>query len=144
MAPRPSYEDGHLIVAAVRLLSHKSTKPPTAEEIADLTGFPPDFARNLVVGLGREGILKVMESPFEIRVEIRDHTRLEDLPRAETSPTIGDELESFVARKRKEVEETEKMLNPEEINKKKKARISKLEEEMKKMKGPARPPFSDL
>jgi hypothetical protein len=135
MAVKPSYEDGHLVVAAVRVLSHRETKPPRPEDIAEMLGLPLDFARNLVVALGRLGILKVMENPFEIRVELSDHALLEDLPRGSEAPTIKAELDSFIQRKKREVEETEKMLSLDEIEKKKKEKISRLEDEMKKMKG---------
>ena len=142
MAVRPSYEDGHLVVAAVRILSHKTSKPPTPEAIADLIGLAPDFARNLVVALGKEGVLRVIENPFEIRAEVGDYTKLEELPRETDAPTIQAELDDFVKRRRKAVEETQKMLSLNEIDKKKKKKISKLEDELKKMKkkGPI-PPF---
>ena len=142
MAVKPSREDGHLIVAAVRVLSHNAAKPPTPEDIADLLGLAPEFARNLVVALGEEGILKVVVNPFEIRAEVGDYTKLEDLPTESTAPTIQDELEDFVKRKQEAVEETERMLNLDEIEKKKKEKLSKLEDEMKKMKDKGQlPPF---
>jgi hypothetical protein len=137
---RPSYEDGHLVTAATRVLIHKVGKPPTPEQIADLLGQPPDFVRALVVSLGDEGILKLVENPFEIRVEIGDYARIEDLPREADGPTISDELDSFIQKKRGEYEATERMLSMDEIQKKQKKKMSKLEEEMKKMKRPDRPP----
>ena len=140
MAVKPSREDGHLIVAAVRVLSHNATKPPTPEDIADLLGLAPEFARNLVVTLGEEGILKVVVNPFEIRAEVGDYTKLEDLPVESTAPTIQDELDDFVKRKQQAVEETERMLNLDEIEKKKKEKLSRLEDEMKKMKDEGQPP----
>jgi histidyl-tRNA synthetase len=139
MAGKPSYEDGHLAVAAVRVLSHRDPMPPRAEDIAEMLGLPPDFVRNLVVSLGHLGILKVLENPFEIRVELGDHTLLEGLPKGSEAPTIKDELDSFIQRKKREVEETEKMLSLDEIEKKKKEKLSKLEDEMKKMKGKSKP-----
>jgi hypothetical protein len=139
---KPSYEDGHLIVASVRVLSHNASKPPTPEAIAELLGLPVEFVRNLVVALGEEGILRVVENPFEIRAEIGDYVKLEDLPRASTTPSIKDELDDFVERKKKVVEETEKSLSLDEMNKKKKKKMSKFEEEMKKMKGKGPSPFS--
>lgn len=143
MAVKPSYEDGHLVVAAVRVLSHKASKPPTPEAIADLIGLPHEFARSLVVALGDEGILRVIENPFEIRAEIGDYMKLEELPKQSDAPTIKDEIEDFVKRRKKAVEETEKMLNLDEIEKKKRKKLSKLEDEMKRMKGKGRlPPFS--
>ena len=143
MAVKPSYEDGHLIVASIRVLSHKASKPPTPEAVAELLGLPAEFIRNLVVALGDEGILRVVENPFEIRAEVADYSKLEDLPRESTSPTIRDELDDFVRRKKKAAEETEKALSLDEMEKKKKEKLSKFEEEMKKMKGKdPSPPFS--
>ncbi|HVP57069.1 MAG TPA: hypothetical protein VMU02_03140 [bacterium] len=142
MATKPSYEDGHLIVAATRVLAHRDPKPPRPEDIAEMLGLPADFVRNLVVALGSLGILNVMENPFELRVEIGDHTLLESLPRGAETPSIKDELDTFIQRKKREVEETEKMLSADEIERKKQEKMSKLEDEMKKMKGKSKPrPF---
>jgi hypothetical protein len=141
VSQRPCYEDGHLIVAAVRVLSHNSNKPPTPELIAELLGLAPDFARNLVIALGEEGILNVVETPFEIRAEVKDYSKLEDLPRESEGPSIQSELDEFVKRKRKEVEATKKMFTIDEIEKKKKEKLSRLDDEMKKMKGKGPSPF---
>ena len=138
---KPSYEDGHLVVAATRVLTHKSSKPPSPEQIADLLGQPVDFVRTLVVTLGEEGILKVVVNPFETRVEVADYAKLEDLPREADGPTMRDELDSFIKKKQDEYDATEKMLSLDEIEKKQKAKLSKLEEEMKKMKKPGADPF---
>jgi hypothetical protein len=143
MGFRPSFEDGHLIVAAVRVLSHRSTKPPTPEDIAELIGVPADLARNLSIALGGEGVLKVVENPFEIRVEIADYRKLEDLPRESGGPTIADEIDEFVERKKKSVKETEKLLNLDDMQKKSEEKMSRLEEQMRKMKGNRPPHFED-
>jgi DNA primase large subunit len=141
MGHKPSYEDGHLVVAAVRVLSHNADQPPTPETVAELLGLAPDFTRNLIVALGEQGILSVVEMPFEIRVEVKDHLKVEELPRESEGPSIQDELEEFAKRKKKEVEDTEKMFTMDEIEKRKKAKLSKLDKEMKKMKGKGRSPF---
>ena len=142
MVHKPCYEDGHLIIAAARVLSHKADKPPTPDGIAELLGLAPDFVRNLVAALGEEGILKIVENPFEIRVEVKDCTKLEDLPKESEGPSIQDELDEFVKRKKKEVEATKKMFTVDEMEKKKKEKLSKLDEEMRNMKGKGRSPFS--
>jgi hypothetical protein len=83
----------------------------------------------------------VVENPLEIRAEVGDHTKLEDLPKESEGPSIESELEEFVQRKKKEVEETQKMLDIGKMEKKKKEKLSKLDEEMKKMKGKGPTPF---
>lgn len=141
MAHNICYEDGHLIVAAVRVLAHNADKPPTPESIAGLLNLAPDFARNAVVALGEKGILRVVENPFEIRAEVGDYSKLEELPRESEGPSIQSELEEFERRKKKEVEDTEKMFTIEEIEKKKRDRLSRLDKEMKDMKGKSHSPF---
>jgi hypothetical protein len=136
---RPSYEDGHLIVAATRVLAHCKDKPPTPEMIAEMLGQPTDFVRTLVVALGDEGVLRVVQNPFEIRVEVADHKKLEDLPREIDGPTMKDELDDFIQKKQVEFQETEKMFRLDEIEKKQKDKLSRLEKEMKKMKRPDSP-----
>jgi hypothetical protein len=143
MAQKPSHEDGHLVVAAIRVLCHKAAKPPTPEDVANLLDLPADFVRNVVVALGALGVLHVIENPFETRAELGDHILLEDLPRASESPSIKDELDSFVMRKKKEAEDTEKMFTPDEIEKKKKEKIAKLNQEMKRMKKKGYKPFPE-
>jgi len=143
MAKKPSYEDAHLVLAAVRVLGHTEPKPPTPEDVARLLNLPNQFVRTLVVSLGDLGILRVMESPFEMRIELGDHTLLEDLPRGSETPSIKNELDSFVERKKKEVQEAEKMFTPDEMEKKKKEKMAKLEDQMKRMKKTKYQPFPD-
>jgi hypothetical protein len=143
MAKKPSYEDGHLVVAAVRVLSHKQAKPPTPEEISRLLDLPPEFVRTLVVPLGELGILRVMESPFETRVELGDHALLEDLPKSADGPSIKDELDGFIKRKKEELAETERMFTVDEMDKRKQEKLAKMEEEIKRMKKTKYQPFPD-
>ena len=124
------------------MLSHIADKPPTPERVAEMLGLAPDFVRNLVIALGEEGVLKVVENPFEIRAEVGEYAKLEELPRESEAPSIRDELEEFVKRKKKEVEDTRKMFGTDEMEKRKKDKLSKLDDEMKKMRGKGRPPFA--
>jgi hypothetical protein len=131
------------VVAAVRVLCQTLPKPPTPEDVALLLGLPKEFVRSLVVALGRLDILRVMESPFELRIELGDHTLIEDLPKSAEAPSIKDELDTFVERKKKEVEEAEKMFTPDEMEKKKKEKMARLDDEMKRMKKSKYQPFPD-
>ena len=143
LAKKPSYEDAHLVVAAVRVLGHRETKPPTPEQVAALLDLPAELVRSLVVSLEDLGVLHLMENPFETRIELGDYTLIEDLPRSAEGPTMKDEIEDFVERKKKEVEEAEKMFTPDEMQKKKKEKLAKLEDEMKRMKKGKYQPFPD-
>ncbi|MFC1799961.1 hypothetical protein ACFL2Z_03515 [Candidatus Eisenbacteria bacterium] len=141
MDVRPSYEDTHLIVAAVRVLSNNAAKPPTPEDVAELLDKPPDFVRSMVIVLGTEGILRVVENPFEIRAEVGDYLKIEDLPRASEVPSIKSELDEFMKRKKEVEDETGKSLSLDEIEKKNREKMARLEDEMKRMRGKPEPPI---
>ena len=141
MDVRPSYEDTHLIVAAIRVLSNNAAKPPTPEDVAELLDKPPDLIRSMIIVLGAEGILRVVENPFEIRAEVGDYLKIEDLPRASEVPSIKSELDEFVMRKKKAQDETGKSLSLDEIEKKNREKMARLEDEMKRMRGKPEPPI---
>ena len=141
MNVRPSYEDTHLIVAAVRVLSNNAAKPPTPEDVAELLDKPPDFVRSMIMVLGTEGILRVVENPFEIRAEVGDYLKVEDLPRASEVPSIKSELDEFMRHKKEVEDETGKSLSLDEIEKKNKEKMARLEDEMKRMRGKPEPPI---
>ena len=102
---KAGYEEGHLVVAAVRVLTHRQDgRPPTVEEIADLTRLSREWVGVLVGALEREKIVRSLTGPFETRVEVADHSRLENLARGETQPGVDEELKEFAERKRQEDE----------------------------------------
>ena len=141
MDVRPSYEDSHLIVAAIRVLSNNAAKPPTPEDVAELLDNPPDFVRSTIIVLGTQGILRVVENPFEIRAEVGDYLKIEDLPRASEVPSIKSELDEFVRRKKEAQDETGKSLSLDEIEKKNREKMARLDDEMKRMRGDPKPPI---
>jgi hypothetical protein len=128
-------------MAAVRVLSNNATKPPTPEDVAELLDKPPDLVRSMIIVLGNEGILRVVENPFEIRAEVGDYLKIEDLPRSSEMPSIKSELDEFVRRKKEAQDETGKSLSLDEIEKKNREKMARLEDEMKRMRGKPQPPI---
>jgi hypothetical protein len=90
-----SREDGHLIVAAVRVLDHRLGHPPTVEEIAELLDRAREWTGVIVSGLEAHGVVATVKSAFTHRVEIRDYRVLETLDPAAEQPTLGREMEAF-------------------------------------------------
>ncbi|MFC1529476.1 hypothetical protein ACFL6R_02050 [Gemmatimonadota bacterium] len=88
-------------MAAVRVLGHTSEKPPTMEEIGQLLHISPEVVGVVARGLESWGIVKIHMTPFDTRVDVADHTLLEDLPRDESGAVMTEELEEF----RKRIEE---------------------------------------
>jgi len=83
------------VVAAVRILGHTSEKPPTMEEIGALLHISHEVVGVVARGLESKGIVKIHKTPFDTRVDVADHTLLEDLPRDESGAAMTEELEEF-------------------------------------------------
>ena len=133
-AARNDYDDGHLLVAAIRVLTHKNGRPPTVEECADLVGFSREVAHALVRRLEAYGAVRAVETPFEARVVIESHAALEAIPRDAAGPSVASEFESFRERTKEKQKELDKLFGEGSLEKKKQERVSSLEEQFKKFR----------
>jgi hypothetical protein len=125
------YDQGHIIVAAVRLFMHREEKMPTAPDIAHLTGFPMDLTLHLTNKLLDLGILKSVKGAFEDRYHVGDHLKIEDLPRALDEEAMGKEVEKFKVERLEKKKKIEEMFLGKEIDQKKKDRMKSIEEQLK-------------
>ena len=131
---KPSYEESHLIVAAVRVLCHRDGRSPTPEEVASLLQFSTEKTYILVHELRQLGILRALESPFEIRLDAGDPVPLESLPKGATGPSIEGELAEFHSREQEKKQEMERMFRGGEADKRRKERVAKMEQEFMNFK----------
>jgi len=140
MGYTPNYHESHLIVAAIRILSHRNEQPPNPEEVAEFLAFSPEKTNIIVHELGQRMVLHILESPFDTRVDILDPKPLEALPKEESSEAMQSELEEFTEQVREKKQKIQKMFEGGEMEKKRQARSAKLEEQFKVFK----PKKSDL
>lgn len=144
MEVQAGYKEGHLVVAAVRVLTHQhSGRPPTVEEISKLLSLSREWAGVLVSALEKAGVVRALTGPFETRVEIADHTRLEALPRGDTAGGVDEELKEFSKKKQEEEEKLRGLFTGGEAERKKKDKMGRLADELKgwKPKPPKSAPF---
>ena len=130
----PGYREGHLIVAAVRVLEHRDGRPPTIEEIGKSLGTSNEWAGVLVRALEGKGIVRLVRGPFETRVEIKDHLLLESLSREESTARVDEELREFSARKKREEETLRNLFASGDALRKQEERIDKIAEGLKGFK----------
>jgi len=144
MDVKASYQEGHLLVAAVRVLEHRHAgRPPTVEEIADLLGDSLEWMGVLVSSLERAGVVHALTGPFETRVEIKNHLELETLPRTDSTSGVDEELKEFAAQKRKEEEKLGNLFSSGDPLKKQKDKMGKMADQLKGWK-PKTPKSSPL
>jgi len=135
-----SYEKGHIIVAAIRILSYRENRFPVAAEVSDMTGIPGELAGMLLHELENIGIIRSIPSAFDARFELVDPAPLEDLPREEEGPKLREEVDEFHQKAKHRQEEMERMFADPEREQKRRSKMSKLEDELKRFKKEGRPP----
>jgi hypothetical protein len=129
VAELPGYFEGHLIVAAVRVLEAQLRRPPNEEEIAGLLGWPPERVGLVTRGLEAAGVVRPVVHAFDARLEIVDHLGLEKLPRGDVKSSIASEMEEFGKRVQEEQEQIQRLFESGEADRQAKERIESLDKE---------------
>ncbi len=131
MDKAPDYAQGHLVVAAVRILEHRHAKPPTMEEIGELLAVSHEVVGAVARALRDHGIVKILETPFDTRVEVTDHLKLEDLPREARTAAMKGEVDAFLERTRSKHEKVEDLFKSGQYQEEKKKKFAGLEDQLK-------------
>jgi hypothetical protein len=127
------YQEGHLFVAAIRLLEHQNGTPPTLGEISELLDLSAEQTGLISRRLVDVGIIKIVESAFGDRWGIEDHLKIEALPKEAATNQIDDALKQFKAEKSKMAKKIAAI--KEEQAKKQKDLFSEIEKKLKKDMG---------
>ncbi len=143
MAHVPPQREAHLVVAAVRVLAHKTGRPPSVDEVAELLGQARELTGHLIRGLESVGIVNTIKSPFDLRVEVQNHLEIESLPVEDTGPGLRDEVEEFDKRFKEKQEKLQNLFDSGDAEARRKSRIAGLDDELQSFQKPRRNPFGD-
>ena len=130
MEGKNQYLEGHLVVAAIRVLEHIHSAPPTLDQIAAMLKFSLEQTGWIARRLQEAGITRIVESAFGDRWGIEDHLKLEELPRAAESSQMDQALKQFKADREKIAEKVESF--KEQQAKKQRELFSEIEKKLKK------------
>jgi len=125
------YEQAHLVAAAIRLFFHREGKLPSAEEISSTTGISVEITHLVCNQLIEEGILRVVGGAFDQCFEVRDHLKIEDLPRSVGDGAIEKEIEEYRAEKQDKQKKIDEMFDRKEFEKMRQEQLKKIEEKFK-------------
>jgi hypothetical protein len=134
---RPSREQAHLIVAAVRVLAHRESVPPRAAEVAELLGLAPEPVAVAVRELVELGVLREVADAYGARLELGDYPRVVERA-AGGGPAMQSEIKSFSERRR-ERDQALRQQFADDLKSDKKDKFSKLEEDLKRFRGGGAP-----
>lgn len=91
------YESAHLFIAAVRVLTHKDQAPPDLDQVCDIIGYSKERAGFICRRLEEIGALETVKGAYGLRLFVREHLKLEDLPKEDAPGRLQEELSKFQA-----------------------------------------------
>ena len=89
------YQNGHLVVAAIRVLTHRHDGPPSLEAVTEALKFSSEQASLICSKLHELGIIELLEGGFGTRLFVRDYAKLEDLPDEAQTPAFAEAIRKF-------------------------------------------------
>ena len=89
------YNNSHLMVAGIRVLEHQKRRPPTLDEVCALLSISLEQGNFISRKLSEIDVLEVIEGSYGIRLFIRDHLKLEEIPKAEATDSLGQAVRQF-------------------------------------------------
>jgi len=89
------YSSAHLFVSAIRILEHQNNAPATLEDISRILKISIERSHYLGRKLKEMGIIDEVEVSYGIRLFIKDHLKIEDIPREDDGGKLEAELRKF-------------------------------------------------
>lgn len=144
MQNAPSRSQAHLLVAAIRVLEHQQQRPPSLTEISEILNFSKEYTGHLVRALEPLDIVHAITGPFDQRVEVRDHTKIEELPAEDSGPGFKDEVDEFHRQFEEKQKKLQNLFETDELHDRQRKRFQNLDEELRQFKAPRHSnPFAD-
>jgi hypothetical protein len=90
-----AYSNAHLVVAAIRIFTHQNSRQPSIDEICRILSFSLEQGNLICKKLKDMGIVDVVEGAFENHFFIKDHLKIEEIPRDKKEDKLEDALKKF-------------------------------------------------
>jgi len=89
------YSEAHLLVAAIRVHEHVHSRPATLEDVCRLLALSAEHAGIIARKLEDLAVIEAVNGSFGTRLFVRDHLKLEEIPRGELGRKLEDEVKKF-------------------------------------------------
>ncbi len=123
------YSNAHLVVAAIRIHVHQNAAFPTINEVCRTLSFSMEQGNYICKKLIGMGIIEVVEGAFETRLFIKNHLKIEEIPKGEKDSRLKEDLKKFQNSKKDFTQKIESF--QAEQAKKQKELFDELEKKMK-------------
>jgi len=132
----------HLVLAAIRVLAHRLSRSPRPDEVAELLEWPEATVRLHAARLQDLGAAILVESAYEVHLEISDHRLVDELG-DERSEALADDLADFDRRKQEEAEKMARLFEDGTFQDERQKKLDQMSDDL--MSAPKKPrnPFDD-
>ena len=89
------YTTAHLFVSAIRVWEYQNDTPPALEEVSHMLKMSIERTNYICRKLKEMGIVDSVEGSFGNRLFIRDHLKIEEIPREDDESKLEEELKKF-------------------------------------------------
>ncbi len=124
------YSNAHLVVSAIRIFIHKNSKHPSLTEICKTLSFSMEQGNLICKKLKELGVIDVVEGAFEEHLFIKDHLKIEEIPKDKKEDKLEEALKKFKDSKKDFSKKIESFQAKQA--EKQKALFAELEEKLKK------------
>lgn len=126
-----TYTEAHLFVAAIRILQYQKNLPPSLEDVCGMLGISVESGHATSRFLKKNGIVETLEDPYSLKLLVKNHLELENIPRRQTEKDLfAQELERFQKEKKSKEKKVEEIRA--EMEKKQRDKLSEIEAKFKR------------
>ncbi len=94
------YTKAHLVVAAIRILEHQESVSSSIEKICRMISFSLEHGNLICKKLDEMGIIEIVEVAYGTRLFIKNHLKIEEIPRGTGESKLEKELKKFQSSKK--------------------------------------------
>jgi hypothetical protein len=130
MQPIDLYANAHLMVAAIRVIEHQKSVPPSIEDVCMMLSISIELGNFLCRKLFEMGIIDLVEGAFGTKLFIKNHLAIEEIPKHVKASGLEKELRKFQDAKKEHMKKIESIQAEQE--EKKKNLFTELEDKLRK------------
>jgi hypothetical protein len=123
------YSYAHLVVAAIRVLEHQKSIPPSIDEICQTLSFSPERGNLICRKLHEIGIIDIVEGAYGTRLFIKNYRLIEEISKDPKESGLEKELKKFKDAKKDHTQKIESL--KAEQAEKRKSLFSEIEKKLK-------------
>ncbi|MFO7839512.1 MAG: hypothetical protein R6X08_08445 [Desulfosalsimonadaceae bacterium] len=95
MANKSLYEYAHLIVAAIRVMEHRSQAPPSIDDVSEMLRISMEETYRLCRKIKDLEIIEMLDNAGTTRLFVKDHRKIEDIADQPGESRLEEELKKF-------------------------------------------------